>query len=278
MVPFRDLADAEMALWFAFRGEELLVSEEDPATVPWIPSLEDLGLGVLFQQEVGTLDERRCWAVELEPDAEAPEGTVFRDLRSLWDADEAFFVMAGRAKQIIEWNRTHRFCGRDGTETVRGPTPFAKECPRCGMLFYPRLSPATIVLIRRGNLILLARSPGFPSGMYSILAGFVEPGESIEETISREVCEEVGIEVENVRYFGSQPWPFPNSLMIGFTADYAGGELRTDPEEIEDAGWYTVDDLPRLPPGASIARAMIEDFVAQSAPASENADPDGSGR
>jgi NAD+ diphosphatase len=102
--------------------------------------------------------------------------------------------------------------------------------------------------------------------MYSVLAGFVEPGESIEETIEREVREEVGIEVENVRYFGSQPWPFPNSLMLGFTADYAGGELRADPAEIEEAGWYTVDDLPPLPPRVSIARAMIDEFATRYKP------------
>jgi NAD+ diphosphatase len=131
------------------------------------------------------------------------------------------------------------------------------------MIFYPRLSPAAIVLIRHGDKVLLARSPGFPPGMYSVLAGFVEPGESIEETIYREIREEVGVEVTNVRYFGSQPWPFPNSLMIGFTADYAGGELRKDPEEIEDAGWYSIDDLPVLPPKVSIARAMIDQFVAE---------------
>jgi NAD+ diphosphatase len=131
------------------------------------------------------------------------------------------------------------------------------------MLFYPRLSPAVIVLIRRGDSVLLARSPGFPPGMYSALAGFVEPGESIEETVEREIREEVAVEITNVRYFGSQPWPFPNSLMIGFTADYTGGELRAEPAEIEDAGWYRPDDLPRLPPKGTIARAMIDDFAAR---------------
>jgi NAD+ diphosphatase len=133
------------------------------------------------------------------------------------------------------------------------------------MMHYPRLSPAAIVLVRRGDEILLARSPGFPKGLYSVLAGFVEPGESIEETVAREVREEVGIEVRNVRYFGSQPWPFPNSLMIGFTADYAGGELAPEPGEIEDAGWYRADELPEspisVPARVSIARAMIDDFV-----------------
>ena len=129
------------------------------------------------------------------------------------------------------------------------------------MMHYPRVSPAVIVRVRRGGKILLARSPGFPKGLRSVLAGFVEPGESIEETIHREVREEVGIEVENLRYFGSQPWPFPNSLMIGFTAEHAVGEIRPEPDEIEDAGWYRAGDLPQLPPRVSIARRMIDDFV-----------------
>jgi NAD+ diphosphatase len=257
------LAGAEAAFWFAFRSEELLLLEGEPPSVPR-RSPEELGLRVLFEQEVGELDGRRCYAVEVAPDAEAPEGMAFQDLRGLWDSDEAFFSVAGRAKQIVEWNRTHRFCGRCGTETEFGSEPLAKKCPRCGMAFYPRLSPAAIMLVRRDDELLLARSPHFPPGMYSALAGFVEPGESIEETIRREVREEVGVELGNIRYFGSQPWPFPNSLMIGFIVDYAGGELKIgQPEEIEDAGWYSLDRLPKLPPGVSIARAMIDQFVAE---------------
>ena len=253
--------EAEAVLWFAFREEKLLVSEEEPVNAPRVASVEELGLNSTFRHDIGSLDGWWCWAAGLEPDAEAPEGMVFRDLRGLWGVDERFFIMAGRAKQIVEWDRTHRFCGRDGTKTVPGPTELSRECPRCGMLFYPRLSPAVIVLVSRGDEVLLARSPGFPLGMYSVLAGFVEPGESIEETIGREIREEVGVEVENLKYFGSQPWPFPNSLMIGFTADYAGGELWADPAEIEDAGWYSADELPPLPPKLSIARAMIDGFI-----------------
>jgi NAD+ diphosphatase len=251
-------------LWFLFRGDLLLVFREGDLAVPSADRVEKLGMEVLFRQEVGVLEERVCWAAEVAPQAEPPEGLVFRDLRSLFSGvSEDLFRMAGRAKQIVGWNATHRFCGRCGGETEPVAGEPAKRCVRCGMLHYPRLSPAIIVLVRDESRVLLARSPGFPEGMYSVLAGFVEPGESIEEAIRREVREEVGIEVTHLRYFGSQPWPFPNSLMIGFTTEYAGGELEIDPAEIEDAGWYEPGEFPPLPPRVSIARAMIEGFVAQ---------------
>lgn len=259
------------ALLFAFREEELLVGRENARAVPQVSSPQEIGLESLFVREVGTLDGRRCFAAEVPENAEAPEGYVFRDMRGLWGADEDFFRVAGRAKQIVAWNRTHRFCGRCGTETVQGDEELVKKCPNCGMVYYPRLSPAAIMLVHRGDELLLARSPHFPPGMYSALAGFVEPGESIEETIRREVREEVGVEVGEIRYFGSQPWPFPNSLMIGFLAEWAGGELEIgEPEEIEDARWFHIGDssgdLPVLPPKVSIARAMIDAFLAGNAP------------
>ena len=251
------------ALLFAFRDDLLLTNKEDGRSVPRLSSVEDLGLGIVFQKEVGVLRERRCFAAEVAGDDEAPDGYVFRDLRGLWGGDEDFFRVAGRAKQIVEWNWTHRFCGRCGARTGPGREEFVKQCPNCGMTYYPRLSPAAIMLVHRGDELLLARSPHFPPGMYSALAGFVEPGESIEETVRREVGEEVGVELGEVRYFGSQPWPFPNSLMIGFLAEWSSGELRIgDPNEIEDAGWFGVEAMPSMPPKVSIARAMIDAFLA----------------
>ncbi len=254
------MTDPERALWFAFEGDRLLVYADGPVRVPLAGGPEDLGLDVKFRWKLGNLDGHACWAAEV--DGGPPEGMEFRDLRSFFfNVGEEFFGMAGRAKQIVGWHATHRFCGRCGGRTEPAPGELAKRCTGCGLMHYPRISPAAIVLVRRGDRILLARSPGFPEGMYSVLAGFVEPGESTEETVVREVREEVGIGVKNVTYFGSQPWPFPNSLMLGFTVDYADGELTPDPGEIEDAGWYAAADLPRLPPRTSIARAMIDDFV-----------------
>jgi NAD+ diphosphatase len=181
-------------------------------------------------------------------------------LRALFGAvDDALFALAGRAFQIMDWDRSHQFCGRCGTPTRHKANERARECPACGLTHYPRIAPAVMALVRRGDEILLARSPHFPPGMYSALAGFVEPGETLEQTLVREVKEEVGIDVANPRYFASQPWPFPHSLMIAFFADYAGGEIRPDPSEIEAADWFTVGRLPQALPGKiSISRRLID--------------------
>jgi NAD+ diphosphatase len=174
------------------------------------------------------------------------------------------FWVAGRAIQIVEWDRTHQFCGHCASPMVAKTAERAKECPQCGLTNFPRLAPAVIVAVVRDNQILLARSHRHPAGFYSVLAGFVEPGETLEEAVAREIKEEVGIEVGDIRYFGSQPWPFPHSLMIGFTAVYAGGEIRCDETEIEEAGWFAADALPQIPGPISISRRLIDWFVAGS--------------
>ena len=171
------------------------------------------------------------------------------------------FYLAGRAQQIVEFHNTHRHCGRCGSETQDHAQDRAKTCPSCGLTSYPRLSPSIIVLVTRGVEMLLARQHQWPERMYSTLAGFVEPGESIEQTVHREVQEEVGVRVQNLRYLGSQSWPFPNSLMLGFHADYAGGEIICEDGEIADARWFHYDALPQLPPPSSISRWLIDAFI-----------------
>ena len=146
-------------------------------------------------------------------------------------------------------------------ETAPGAELNALRCPGCGLTAFPKISPAVIVLVEKEGKLLLARGRRFALPFYSVLAGFVEPGESLEDTVHREILEEVGIRVKNVRYFGSQPWPYPDSLMIGFTAEYAGGEIKEDPEEILDAAWFAPDDLPSIPGKVSIARKLIDWFV-----------------
>ena len=186
----------------------------------------------------------------------------FVDLRQAYsEMSEGCFALVNKAVQVMEWDRTNQFCSRCGTKTTQRPGERGKECPDCGELFYPRISAAVIVLIRKKHEILLASSPNFPPGMYSLIAGFVEPGETAEAAVAREVKEEVGIEVKNITYFGTQAWPFPNSLMIGFTAEYSSGDILPDGFEIEDAQWFSAEKLPALPGKISISRKLIDHFL-----------------
>jgi NAD+ diphosphatase len=202
-----------------------------------------------------------CYAAEiaqLPPDGpgEPRKLIPLRDLFGLAGAEA--FALGGRATQLLDWRKNHRYCGHCGTPTSMKSDEFAMACPACGLLAYPRISPAVMVLVRRGEQLLLARSPRFKPGVFSALAGFVEAGETLEQCAAREVREEVGIEITNLRYFGSEPWPFPNSLMAAFVADYACGTLTPDPSEIEAADWFSRDTLPLLPDPISIARRLID--------------------
>jgi NAD+ diphosphatase len=254
-------SDAGPALWFAVRGRELLVRAQ-AGTDP-LPEPVALGLEARGTHYLGALGELHCWSVELAPDAQPPAGTVFRDLRQLYAIlDTSLHAVAGRAVQIVEWDRTHRFCGACGKPTTTHASERSRVCSACGLAHFPRIAPAVIVAVSRDEELLLGRSAHFPPGIYSVLAGFVEPGESLEQAVFREVLEETGIEVEDVRYFGSQPWPFPHSLMLGFTARYRAGELRADGVELEDARWFHRDDMPMLFPGnLSISQWLIRDFL-----------------
>ncbi|MCC5854254.1 MAG: NAD(+) diphosphatase [Idiomarina sp.] len=174
-------------------------------------------------------------------------------------SDESLFTLAARACQITGFLRTHKYCGVCGNETSQDREELAVVCGHCGLQSYPRISPCIIVGIYRDDEILLARGVGHPEGMYSVLAGFVESGESFEQTLHREVMEEAGIEVEALEYIGSQPWPFPHSLMAGFIARYKAGTLRLEPTELVDGGWYKLDALPHTPPKGSIAARLISE-------------------
>lgn len=202
-----------------------------------------------------------CYAVEVSGDL--PEGMAYSGVRELagFIPDEELAV-AGLAVQIIDYDRATRFCGRCGTATEPARTERAKVCPTCHRIIYPRLSPAIIVLVRKDDSILMVRGKKTAPGRYSLVAGFVEPGETIEDAVRREVREETGIAIKNIRYRASEPWPFPDSLMLGFVADYAGGEVAPDGVEIESAAWFDRDHLPELPPKLSLTRALIDDWAA----------------
>lgn len=252
-----------VALWFMFKGHRMLVRViGDVTSIPLLKSPDELGLSTVRHHYLGTLDGRDCFSAELSDPCDVPEGIIFEGLWKLYGhLEESLYKVAVMAIQIVDWDRTHRFCGKCGEQTINKKDTRAKECPECGFTMFPRISPAVIVLVEHEDMVLLARANRFQGDWYSVLAGFVEPGETLEETVQREIKEEVGIDVDDIRYFGSQPWPFPDSLMIAFTASYAGGEIKVDGEEIAAAGWFKAGSLPEIPGSISIARKLIDWFT-----------------
>ncbi|MEY4158205.1 MAG: pyrophosphatase [Actinomycetota bacterium] len=215
---------------------------------------------------IGMMGDVAVWAVDVPHGLDPADGASL-DLFSFHGRNhENDWLAAGRAVQLVEWARTHRFCGRCGEATKRLDNERAMRCPACGLSAFPRLAPAIITLVTRGDgddeEALLARGVQWKQPMYSCLAGFVEPGETLEEAVVRETLEEVGVTVGNVRYIRSQPWPFPHSLMLGFRADWLHGDIVCDPVEIADAQWFRRDEIPMIPPGISIARRLIDLWLA----------------
>jgi NAD+ diphosphatase len=240
-------------------GHLLLPEAEVTALQPQAPQAFEMLAA--SRHYLGRLDALDCWAYKLP---EAPPGWRKVALRAaMMQFPDALMGAASRAAQVLEWDRAHRFCGVCGTPTEVQTGEHARKCPACGHSAYPRLSPAMMALVWRGSgpsaELLLARSPHYAPGMFSALAGFVEPGESLEGCIHREVAEEVGVQVRALRYYGSQSWPFPHSLMVAYTAEWVAGEIVPQPGEIEAAAWFGIDALPNIPPRFSIAGHLIRD-------------------
>jgi NAD+ diphosphatase len=254
-------SDEGETLYFVFQKRKLVLVEGDVLRAH--PSTH--GLEAIREHYLGKLGGAHVYASELADELELAEETRAHDLIALYGRlSEPLHALAGRAVQIVDWARTHRFCGACGTKTEPSTKARSLVCPACKLEAFPRLSPAIIVAIERGDEILLARSPHFPKGIYSVLAGFVDPGESVEQAVVREVYEEVGLRIRNVRYFSSQPWPYPNSLMLGFQADYESGEIVPQEGEIEEAAFYRFDAMPKMFPGRlSISQWLIADFLAR---------------
>lgn len=242
-------------LWFIWEGSKLLQLDGGFPDTP-------AGMALTGQHFAGIADGRRCLSAELV--GAAPAGSQWVGMRdALAQMDLSQQQALSRARQLHLFEREHRFCGSCATPLTDNGHDSGKCCPSCGALYYPRLSPAMMALVVRGREILLARSPRFAEGVYSALAGFVEPGETLEQCVHREVMEEVGVQVGNLRYVGSQSWAFPHSLMLAFVADYAGGEIVPQEGEIADARWFDIDRLPALPARSSIAWRLIRHTVEQ---------------
>ena len=245
-----------VAWCFAFLEGQLLLPDDGDGQLLPLPAEVFEPVARHYLGRLGGLD---CWAMKLMA---MPAGWQQMPLRAAMMAmPEAQMLLAGRAAQILEWDRAHRFCGVCGSATESLPHERARRCPACQHAVYPRLNPAMMALVWRGDELLLARAPNFKPGMFSALAGFVEAGESLEDCVHREVAEEVGLTVKNLRYYGSQSWPFPHSLMVAYTAEWVAGEIRPQPGEIEEAYWFPIDALPGIPPRFSISGHLIRDTV-----------------
>jgi NAD+ diphosphatase len=251
------------AYWFIFnQDDEMLVSiTSNNINIPYARSLEELNISPIRTQYLGTLEGHPCYCAEVDLQMNTPEGMIFKDLRPLYSLlGEDIFLLAGKAFQVVNWDKNHQFCGKCGAPTQKLENEMAKICPECGFTSYTRLSPAVITAIIKDNKILMAKH-SYGINRYSLIAGFVEAGETLEEAVERETMEEVGFRVKNIKYFGSQPWPFPHSLMIGFTAEYESGEIHVDGNEIIDAKWFTADEIEPFSSKMSIASELIDWYI-----------------
>ncbi len=212
-----------------------------------------------FTKEEQASDIYTC---RVNDETELPEGLITTNLRTLVLLEHPTLPkLLGRARQLLDWHESHKFCGRCGGHTEQVPKEYSFKCDSCKLYFYPKISPCVIVLVKKGDYCLLAKGTQRVNNFYSTLAGFMEPGETPEQAVKREVWEESGIKVKNIRYFGSQSWPFPSQLMLGFIAEYRDGDIDINPEELEDAQWFHFDDLPTFPPITSIAGRLIEEGI-----------------
>jgi NAD+ diphosphatase len=257
-----DTNEDKQEVWFVFSANKLLVKTlGDTLRVPTSNDFCLLDTNYGYKQYLGLFDGYPCYCMDAEEAVNAPRGMGFEDLRSLLNKmEEDIFLLAGRAFQLVNWYRMNKYCGRCGNITELKNNERAKVCPKCEAVFYPRISPAVIVAVTWGRKILLAHNKNFRKNLYSLVAGFMDPGETFEDCVQREVMEEVGIKIKNINYFGSQPWPFPDSLMIGLTAEYDSGEICVDNVEISDAHWYEREALPEIPTKDSIAGKLISNF------------------
>lgn len=250
------------AYWFIFDSGKLLINPENDLKIPFTDSLKEFSILPIRTQYLGELEGHPCYTAEVVPETPSPEGYYFEDLRLLYDTlDEDIFLLAGRAIQVINWDKNHQFCGKCGAITETKHDEMAKICPECGFMSFTRLSPAVITAIVKDGKLLMAKHSYGGYDRYGLIAGFVEAGETLEEAVEREIEEEVGIKVKNIKYFGSQPWPFPHSLMVGFTAEYESGEIKVDEKEIEDAKWFAPDEIELPPSKMSIASELITWFI-----------------
>ena len=251
-------SEAQKLSWYLFYRDQLLL-QETPAGMA-IPCGAEPPVAVDRCFTVDYQGEGRARAAHLSAPVEA-DGYRMVGLRASWDLlPQSTYNEAGKAFQLLYWDTHSRYCPVCGTPTEQ-TTPICKRCPQCGNELYPPIAPAIVVLIRKGEEVLLVHARNFRGNFHGLVAGFIEVGETLEECVRREVSEETGLEIKELRYFASQPWPYPSGLMIGFTAQYAGGSLKLQAEELSTGAFFKKDNLPEIPRKLSLARKLIDAWL-----------------
>lgn len=250
-------------LYFIYNKDELLIKVQDgKVLIPQEDDIRSLNIDLVNLDLLTSESNKELLFGEIQDTTNISSPFQFSKLRSLTgEIDDTLFNLGARALHLTSWNNTYKYCNKCGALLKNKEDERAKKCPNCGFVIYPKISPAIITAVIKDNKILLAHNANFPEKRYSVLAGFVEPGETFEDCVAREVFEETSIRVKNIKYFGSQPWPFPDSLMVSFICEYDSGEIKVDGVEITDASWYSADNLPNIPSKGTIARKLIDCFT-----------------
>ena len=254
---------SESGITLILRNQEFLTSKTSEFLLFEEDDLKWSEMEMVNKQFIGYLNDKPCFLSELTNESKLDEDLLLTPLRNLLGRiPDSLFTICSRSLQLSEWTRNNRFCGSCGSKMNKHETERAMSCECNNLLVYPRISPCIIVLVTKGEQLLLAHNKNFPGTFYSTLAGFIEAGESAESAIHREIYEEVKVKVKNIEYFGSQSWPFPSQLMLGFHAEYLDGDITPDGEEIDLADWFHYKDLPQVPTGnISISGQLIESYI-----------------
>ena len=255
------MSNVNNVYWFIFFNDQLLLQKKgETYTIPYSINPPVPVKNVL---EVSLLEDMPACTASVDTPLEETAEYLPMGLRASYDyLDPILHKIAGKAYELIYWDQHSRFCPSCGTKTVM-QTTISKQCPNCKYEIYPVVSPAILVLIRKGDAILLVHARNFRGSFYGLVAGFLETGETLEECVRREVMEETGLEINNITYFGNQPWPYPSNLMVGFIADYVSGMIRLQDEELSEGAFFSKDNLPELPRKLSLARKMIDWWLEQ---------------
>ena len=248
-IDFNETYQSDDAYYFIFNQNREMLLDDDKKL---ITSLDDIKFN--FKLFIGKYKNKDCFVVN----SNFEKGY---DLRQVYEFDKDLYLMGTKAVLVNDWYISHQFCGRCASKTEVDEKDMMLKCPECGQVHYPRIAPAIIVAIRNGDKLLMAKHSYHDNIRYALIAGFVEPGESIEEAVHREVAEEIGIKIKNLKYRRSQSWPFPNSLMLGFTAEYESGDIKVDGDEILKAKWFKKDEIIRYDSDISISDWLIQNFI-----------------